>query len=151
MFELIIPDGSKLKIDPGSSCLDAVKKISERLASATLVAKLNGKLVDLNTAVEGGEFAAITFDSPEGKEIFRHSSSHVMALAVKRLFPKTKFAIGPAIEDGYYYDLDVDKPFTPEDLEKIEKEMQKIVDEKIAFVRRVVSKKEAMDLFKKEP
>ena len=120
MVELVLPDGSKLNVDKGASCLDAVKKISQRLASATLVAKVNGKLVDVNTPVEAGSFAAITFERKEGKEVFRHSSSHVMALAVKRLFPRIKFAIGPAIEEGYYYDFDTDKAFTPlADVEKL--------------------------------
>ena len=151
MVELTLPDGSVLKVDAGSTALDAVKKISERLASATLVAKVNGKLIDVGAPVEAGSFAAITFDKKEGKEVFRHSSSHVMALAVKRLFPKIKLAIGPAIEDGYYYDFDTDKPFTPEDLGKIEVEMGKIVKEDLPFVRKVVSKKEALFMFKDEP
>jgi threonyl-tRNA synthetase len=150
MVELVLPDGSKLKVKAGTSCWDAVRKISEKLASATLVAKLNGKLVDLETPAADGEFTAVTFDMPEGKEIFRHSSSHILALAVKRLFPRAKFAIGPAIEDGYYYDFDVERPFTPDDLKKIEKEMEKIVREKMAFQRKVVPKEEAMKIFKNE-
>ncbi|MDP3143220.1 MAG: threonine--tRNA ligase, partial [Candidatus Omnitrophota bacterium] len=91
----------------------------------------------------------ITFDSPEGKEIYRHSTSHIMAHAVKELFPAAKPAIGPAIEDGFYYDFDMDSPFMPEDLAVIEKKMSEIIKKNNLFVRKNLSKKDAIDLFRK--
>ena len=91
----------------------------------------------------------ITFDSPEGKEIYRHSTSHILAHAVKELFPDAKPAIGPAIEDGFYYDFDMDRPFTPEDLTAIEKKMSEIIKKNNPFVRKNIPKKDAIDLFKK--
>lgn len=90
----------------------------------------------------------ITFDSPEGKEIYRHSTSHIMAHAVKELFPEAKLAIGPAIEDGFYYDFDIDRPFTPEDLDAIEKEMAEIIKQNRPFIRKVLPKAEAKQIFK---
>lgn len=114
MVKLKLPDGSELEVKRGISCLDAAKCISEGLAHASLAAKLDNKLVDLSSWIEKDcKFELVKFDSKAGSEVFRHSSSHVMALAVKRLFPKVKFAIGPAIDEGFYYDFDIDRPFTP--------------------------------------
>ncbi len=125
--------------------------LERRLAkSKALAVKINGRLADLKTleAIQDDDVVeAVTFDSDEGKNIYRHSTSHVMAHAVKRLFPEAKVAIGPAIEDGFYYDFDIDRSFTPEDLVSIEKEMEKIIKKDAHFVRREMSKAEAISLF----
>lgn len=152
MVKLKLPDGSTLEVEKGKSCLDAAKKISTRLADASLAAKLDETLVDVGAPLsKDARFELVTFDKKEGKEVFRHSSSHIMALAVKRLFPGVKFAIGPAIEDGFYYDFDINRTFSPEDLGNIESEMKKIVAQKLPFERREVSRDEALKMFKGEP
>ncbi len=114
--------------------------------------KINGIPRDIeaiNSAAENDMIEPITFDSEEGKEIYRHSTSHVMAHAVKNLFPEAKVAIGPAVQDGFYYDFDIDRTFTPEDITAIEKEMGKIIRQNKSFVRKEMSKEEAIDLFDK--
>ena len=153
MIIITFPDGSKLQYDKKSvTPLHIAKDIGEGLARAALAAKVNDKLVDLSYSItEDAEIRIITFKDDEGKEIFRHSTSHLMAAAVQNLFKDVKFAIGPAVEDGFYYDFDVKKPFTPEDLEKIEGEMRKLVHEDVEFIRKEISKKEAEVLFEKQP
>jgi len=114
--------------------------------------KINGIPRDIeaiNSAAENDIIEPITFDSEEGKEIYRHSTSHIMAHAVKNLFPEAKVAIGPAVQDGFYYDFDIDRTFTPEDITAIEKEMGKIIRQNKSFVRKEMSKEEAIDLFDK--
>ncbi|HEO65410.1 MAG TPA: TGS domain-containing protein, partial [Spirochaetes bacterium] len=119
-----LPDGSKREYETGTTLEQVAESIGKRLAKEALGAKINGKVVDLSTGLKEDAYIEIlTFDSPDGKEIFRHSASHIMAQAVKRLFPNTKYAIGPAIKDGFYYDFEVETPLSPEDLEKIESEM----------------------------
>ena len=110
-----------------------------------LAGKLDGQLIDFKTPIstEDGSIAIITPDSPEGLEILRHSSAHVLAQAVKRLFKDAKFGVGPVIENGFYYDIDSSVPITADDLPEIEKEMKKIVNENIEIVRRDVSRAEA--------
>jgi threonyl-tRNA synthetase len=118
--------------------------------SKAIAVKVNGRPEDLNTIGSLGEqdvIEAITFDSDEGREIYRHSTSHVMAHAVKRLFPDAKVAIGPAIKDGFYYDFDIERTFTPEDITAIEKEMERIVRKNSPFVRKEMAKDEALRLF----
>ncbi|MBI5205405.1 MAG: threonine--tRNA ligase [Nitrospirae bacterium] len=130
--------------------LSEIKK--EFRKSGALAFRLDSDLKDLDFVKDISSEATIdiiTFDSPEGKEIYRHSTSHVMAHAVKELFPEAKLAIGPAIEDGFYYDFDMDSPFTPEDLAAIEKKMSEIIKKNNTFVRKTVPKKEAIALFKK--
>ncbi|MEM4267325.1 MAG: threonine--tRNA ligase [Candidatus Woesearchaeota archaeon] len=118
--------------------------LSKEFCPEAIAAKVNGKLVDLNTiAKDGSEIEFIDFHSEEGREIFRHSAAHVLASAVKKIFPKAKLTIGPSIEDGFYYDFDNPTPFTPEDLKKIEEEMHNIVKQDILFERLDVSKEEA--------
>lgn len=151
MINITLPDNSKIEIEDNSTVLDVAKKIGEGLARAAIAGKINGKLVDLSENIkEDSEISIITFKDDEGKDIFRHSSSHILAAAVKRLYPKVKLGIGPAIEDGFYYDFEKEEPFTPEDLEKIESEMKKIIKEDIKFQREEISKKEAKELFKDE-
>ena len=121
MIKITLKDGSVREVENGSSVLDAAKSISEGLAKAAYCGKINGKVVDLRTILnEDCELEICTFDTEEGKDAVRHSISHVLAAAVKRLYPNAKIAIGPAIANGFYYDFDVEKAFTAEDLDKIE-------------------------------
>ncbi|MBP7792654.1 MAG: threonine--tRNA ligase [Candidatus Goldbacteria bacterium] len=114
-----------------------------------IAVKIGGKLFDLKSPItESGELKEITFSDKEGKEVYWHSTSHIMAAAVKRLYPDVKVTIGPAVEEGFYYDFDKDKPFTEEELSVIEKEMQKIIDEGKDFIREEMSREEAIKLFK---
>ena len=141
----VLPDGTQMDLEPGQSVLDLAKKISPRLAKAAVAGRINGELVDLSRPVkDGDQVEIITQDSEEGLNILRHSTAHVMAQAVKRLYPEAKLAIGPAIDNGFYYDFEVDQPFSPEDLGKIEAEMNKIIKEDLAFSRREVPKDEAL-------
>jgi len=146
------PDGSSKEYPRGTTPLKIAGEIGKNLARDAVAAKVNGRVVGLLEPLEqDSSLQILTFDSPEGREVYRHTTSHIMAQAVKRLFPGTKFAIGPAIEDGFYYDFDPKAPFTPEDLEKIEAEMQCIIGEDIPLERRQLSRKEALELFKDEP
>jgi threonyl-tRNA synthetase len=113
---------------------------------------VDGEMQDLSRKIEkDGAIEVVTFDSKLGKEVFRHSASHVLAMAVKRVFPDVKLTIGPAVDDGFYYDFDTDKPFTPEDLTKIEEEMHKVVKDDLTFERLDVTCKHAKDSQKCEP
>lgn len=144
--QVLLPDGSKMELPEGSRVLDLASAISQRLAKDAVAGKVNGELVDLSCVLEdGSQVEIITMDSPEGLEVLRHSTAHIMAQAVKRLYPEAKLAIGPAIENGFYYDFDVDIPFSPEDLAAIEREMQKIIEEDLEFHRETVAKDEALE------
>ncbi|MBO5103151.1 MAG: threonine--tRNA ligase [Clostridia bacterium] len=148
MMEILIKDGSKLQVADNASVLEIAKQISEGLARNAVAGKINGQMCQLSQKVNAGDMVEIvTLKDPEGMEVFRHSSAHVMALAVKRLYPDTKLSIGPAIKDGFYYDLDFAKPFGVDDLPKIEEEMSKIIKEKIPFERIEVSREEAEKIF----
>ncbi|MBI4683794.1 MAG: threonine--tRNA ligase [Nitrospirae bacterium] len=128
---------------------EAKKQLKKNNAVAV---RFNSELKDLDSLKEIDPKAfveVITFESSDGKEIHRHSTSHIMAHAVRELFPEAKFAIGPATDDGFYYDFDIDRPFTPEDLEKIDKKMTEIIRSNTPFVRKVLSKKEAVEIFRK--
>ena len=132
MVKMTLKDGSVREYENGISAADAVKAIGMGLYKSACAVKLNGKVCDLRTKLnEDASFEVLTFADEDGKKAFRHTASHIMAQAVKRLFPEVKLAIGPAIDNGFYYDFDVEKPFSPEDLEKIESEMKKIVKENI--------------------
>lgn len=149
-LEVTLPDGSQMDVPEGITIIDVAAKIGKRLANAAVAGKIYGKLVDLTTTLQDNvELEIVTFDSDEGKEVYRHTASHVMAQAVKRLFPEAKLAIGPAIEDGFYYDFDSPRPFVPDDLEKIEAEMQKIIDADLPIKRSEIAKNEAIERFKK--
>src|SRR5208337_19946 len=135
------------EVDEGQPIFDFLKNINEDFSNIIAV-KLNGKLFDLSAEIKDtGKLEPVSFEMPEGKEIFWHSTSHIMAAAVKRLYPDAKVTIGPAIEEGFYYDFDRDRPFTEDELAKIEEEIQKIVKENHDFSRREVSKKEAVGMF----
>ena len=154
MIRVTLKDGSNLEIENGASILDVAKKISEGLARVATCGEVNGEIKDLRYELnEDCNLVIHTFsdDDLEGKKAYWHTSSHIMAQAVKRLFPDVKFAIGPAIDDGFYYDFDVEKPFTDEDKSKIEDEMKKIIKENIVIERFSLSKKEALELMKDQP
>ncbi|MDU4698575.1 MULTISPECIES: threonine--tRNA ligase [Paenibacillus] len=147
---VILPDGSVREYAEGSSLEDVAASISSGLRKNALAGKINGMAVDLNTKlVDGAKVEIITGDSQDGLEIMRHSSAHLMAQAVKRLFgnKEVKLGIGPVIEDGFYYDMDLEHPLNPEDLQKIEKEMERIIGENLPITRREVSREEAVAIF----
>ena len=133
------------------SVLEIASDISEGLARVAMAGEVNGEVVDLRTVLSNDcELSILTFQDEGGKETFRHTSSHILAQAVKRLYPETKLAIGPAIADGFYYDLDRETPFTTEDLEKIEKEMKKIVKEALPIESFTLPREEAITLMKEK-
>lgn len=145
------PDGSVKEFDKGITPLDIAKSISNRLAEEALVAKVNGKMKDMNTQLnEDCELQLFTFDSPEGKETYWHSSSHLMAHAIQSLFPEAKFGVGPAIDTGFYYDIDINTNLTEEDLVKIENKMLEIAAQKNPFKRNELSKEEALKFFQQK-
>jgi len=137
-------------VKKGTTVGDVLKALYGKVDSRWIAAKVNGDLYDLSRPIyEAVQVEPVAIDSPEGLDILRHSTSHVMAQAVKELFPEAKVAIGPSIENGFYYDFDVSKPFTPEDLEKIEARMAEIVQEHLPFQRREMSRSEAIEFFRK--
>ncbi|MBQ7086531.1 MAG: TGS domain-containing protein, partial [Clostridia bacterium] len=151
MLNITLKDGSVISVPADSTALDACKQISEGLARAALACEINGELMSLTTPLKDGDTLNIlTFDSEGGRWTLRHSAAHVMAQAVKRLYPNTKFAIGPAIENGFYYDFDSDVTFTPEHLEKIEAEMKKIVKEALPIVRSTLPREDAINFMKEK-
>ncbi len=150
-IRITLPDGSERQADKGSRLYDVAKDISEGLARSVVGAVVNGETKGLQETLQ--EDASVRFvksDEEEGKDIFWHTSAHIMALAVQRLFPGVKFAIGPAIEHGFYYDFDTEHRFTPEDLAAIEAEMRKIVKEKLPLERSVISREEALQFFQEK-
>ncbi len=151
MLNIKLKDGSSLSVPEGSTALDAAKQLSEGLARAALACEINGNLSDLTTVLkDGDDLNILTFDSEGGRWTLRHSAAHVMAQAVKRLYPNTHFAIGPAIENGFYYDFDSDITFTPEHLEKIEAEMKKIIKEALPIVRSTLPREDAIAFMKEK-
>ncbi|MBU5439072.1 threonine--tRNA ligase [Tissierella sp. MSJ-40] len=148
-IKITLPDGAIREYDKGVSVYDITKDISEGLARVALGAVVNGDIKGMQETVEeDATFKVVKFEDKEGKLIFWHTSAHIMALAVQKLFPGVKFAIGPAIENGFYYDFDTEHRFTPEDLEKIEKEMANIVKEGHVLKRFIMSRDEALEYFK---
>lgn len=152
MLNITLPDGSVRTFEGESvTAMEIAKNISNGLAKKALAAAVDGVTVGLNQPItKDAKVAIYTFDDEEGKHVFRHSASHILAEAVVRLFPGTKLAIGPAIKDGFYYDLDSEHKFTPEDLGKIEEEMQKIVKENQEYIRKEISRADALALFKEK-
>ena len=151
MIKIKLPDGSVKEYESGVLVGDVTKDISEGLYRAAVGAVVNGKVMGYEEPInEDSDFRVVKFEDAEGKEIFWHTSSHVMAAAIKELWPETKFAIGPAIADGFYYDMDLEHRFTPEDLEKIEKKMKEIAKADLKLERVEVSRDEALKLFKEE-
>ena len=149
-IKITLPDGSIREYEKGITVLDVTKDISEGLARVALGAVVNDDIKGMQETIEkDSTFKVVKFEDKEGKTIFWHTSAHIMALAVQKLFPGVKFAIGPAIENGFYYDFDTEHRFTPEDLEKIENEMTKIVKEGHILERFVMSREEALEHFNK--
>ena len=152
MIKITLKDGSVREAAKGLSILDVAKSISEGLARNAQCGKVNGEVKDLRTILnEDCTLEICTFDSKEGKDAVRHSVSHVLAAAVKRLFPEAKIAIGPSIENGFYYDFDTEKALSAEDLVKIEDEMRKIIKENPAIERFELPRNEALELMKDDP
>ena len=153
MVKIELKDGSIKEVEQGSSILDIAKSISEGLARVATAGKVDGEVKDLRTVInEDCKLEILTFDNDlDGKKAYWHTTSHIMAQAIKRLFPEVKLAIGPSIDEGFYYDFDTENPFTDEDKARIEEEMRKIIKEDIAIEKFSLSRKEALDLMKDEP
>ena len=147
--KIILPDGSAKEYAAGTTLGEAVKQLSNSLAKKVLAANVNGELTDLcEELVDGSEVAFLTFEDEGGKHTLRHTASHILAQAVKRLWPEAKLAIGPAIDKGFYYDIDMEHTLTHEDLGKIEKEMSRIVKENLPITKSIMPRQEAIEFFK---
>jgi threonyl-tRNA synthetase len=147
-IKVILLDGSEVELNKDATLYDAALKISQKFAKEAIAGIVNGVKKDLNYTLKNNDrIEILTFASSEGKEIYYHSTSHIMAQAVKELFPQAKLAIGPAIKDGFYYDFDLDRPFTPEDMVVIEKKMEEIIDRNLPLKKIEVSREEANKLF----
>ena len=145
MVKITLKDGSVREIEKGSSIFDVAKSISGRLAKEAVVGEVNGEIVDLSFKIEEDvELNILKFDDEKGADAFRHTSAHILAQAVKNLFPDTKLAIGPSIENGFYYDFDTEHVFVPEDLEKIEAEMKRITKENLKLEKFELPRDEAL-------
>ena len=150
-MKITLKDGSVKEYAEAKSVIEIAADISEGLARAATAGEIDGEIVDLRTPVDKDcNLNILTFNDEKGKGAFRHTASHIMAQAIKRLYPETKLAIGPSVADGFYYDVDRDTPFTAEDLEKIEKEMKKIVKENLPLVRSEKPRNEAIEYFKEK-
>ncbi len=149
MINIELKDGSKRQYENGTNVREIAASISEGLARDIVGARLNGKVVELKTPIEeDGKIEFLKFDAMDGKDIFWHTSTHIMAQAIKRLHPEAKLAIGPALENGFYYDIDLEYRLAQEDLEKIEDEMKKIVKEGFEVRRFELQADEAIALMK---
>ncbi len=149
--KITLPDGSERKYESGVTVEDVAYDIGKRLGKDAVAGTVNDKDVDTSYEItEDVELAIITRDSEKGLDVLRHTTSHIMAQAVKRLFDDVKIAIGPTIDDGFYYDFDLEYRFSPEDLEKIEKEMQNIIDEDYNIVRKEMKKEKAIEFVKEK-
>ncbi|MGQ0814639.1 MAG: threonine--tRNA ligase [Gemmatimonadota bacterium] len=152
MIKVTLPDGKVLEVESGSTVLNVAAKIGPRLAKAALGAKLNGELVDLMRPIDSdARIEILTEKNDDALYLVRHSAAHMLATAVRKIRPHAGIGFGPPIEDGFYYDFAVKEPFTPEDVERIEAEMQKVAQEDQPFERREVSKAEARTLFADDP
>jgi len=149
---LTLPDGSTRVVEPGTPPLDVVRTIGERLARDAVAVEINGELQDLATPLRrSGSFKVLTARDASALAVLRHSAAHVLATAVRRLRPEAKIGFGPSIDEGFYYDFEVEKPFTPEDLARFEEEMKRVAEEKFPFVRAEVSRQEAEKIFTDDP
>jgi threonyl-tRNA synthetase len=150
-IKVTLKDGAVREVPAGITVLEFAKTLSNSLAKVALVGKVDGNIVGVETKLmKDANVEILTFADSEGKHALRHSASHILAQAVKRLYKNVKLAIGPAIENGFYYDFDTERPFTPEDLMKIQAEMEKIVKENLAIERTELSRSEAIDLFEQQ-
>jgi threonyl-tRNA synthetase len=152
MASVKLPDGKQLEIEPGEKARDVAEKIGKRLARDAVVAKLDGNLIDLDAPMNGGgEFEVVTGDSPEGLEVLRHSTAHAMAQAILELYPGSKLTIGPPIEDGFFYDIEVAGRITDDDLPRIEEKMREVAARDLPIERQTVSKAEVQKLYEDNP
>ena len=151
MIKVTLKDNTVKEFPEGITAFEAAKEISPGLARNACAAVINGKNADLRDTLDGDcTLEILTFEDDYGRRTFRHTASHIMAQAIKRLYPNAKLAIGPAVEDGFYYDFDIDEKFTPDDLAKIEAEMKKIVKEDIKIERSLMSRDEAVKYFEEK-
>jgi len=151
MIKVKLPNASVLEVEASTPAIEVAKKISRSLAEDALAVKIDGKILDLNTLLTGDcNITFLTFDDPEGREVYWHSSSHLMAHAIQSIYPEARFGVGPAIDEGFYYDVDINTTLTPADLETIEKKMHEIAEHNDPFVRKVVKKDEALKFFKEK-
>ncbi|MEY3891096.1 MAG: threonyl-tRNA synthetase, partial [Pseudomonadota bacterium] len=149
MPEIRLPDGSKRQFESNVSVAEVAQNIGAGLARAALAGRVNDQLVDLSFVIhEDSDLAIITDKNPEGLEVIRHSTAHLLAYAVKELFPEAQVTIGPVIEHGFYYDFSYTRPFTPEDLEKIEKKMMEIANRDLPITRKILPRNDAVKYFK---
>lgn len=147
---ITLKDGNKMEIDGAKSALEVTKQISEGLARAALVCRIDGQIASMNTVIDKDcTFEVLTFADEEGRAAYRHTCSHILAQAVKNIYPTVQLAIGPAVKDGFYYDFDFKTPITQADFEKIEAEMKSIIKADMPIVKQTVSRQEAEKLIKK--
>ena len=147
---ITLPDGNKKVFNHPVSILEVASEIGPGLAKATIAGEVNGKLYDASDLIEtDAELRIITSKDKEGVEIIRHSCAHLIGHAVKQLYPGAKMVIGPVIEDGYYYDISTDKPFSSEDVSKIEERMKKLIDQNYDVVKKVTPRKDVIEEFEK--
>ena len=150
-MKITLKDGSSREYAESKSVIEIAADISEGLARVATAGEINGEVVDLRTMVDQDcELSILTFQDEKGKGAFRHTASHILAQAVKRLYPDTKLAIGPSVADGFYYDIDRETPLTAEDLTKIEAEMKKIVKENLPIEQYTKPREEAIAYFKEK-
>jgi len=148
-IQLKFPDGSVKDFERGTTGYNVAAAVSPRLAKDAIAIKVDGMVMDLYAPIpKDAPVEILTFDHPEGRQVFWHSSSHIMAQAVLELFPDARLAIGPPIDEGWYYDFETEKPFSPEDLERIEKKMQEIIDEDAPFRKEVMSREKALEHYR---
>src|SRR5664280_1412110 len=147
-IEITLPDGGKQSVEAGSRPIDIARSISPRLADAAIVAKVDGELYDLTRPIEkDASLQILTARDPESLVVYRHSAAHLLAAAVLELFPEAKLGIGPPIDTGFYYDFDRATPFTPDDLEKIEKKMWEIQKRHLPYERIYTRKEEGLQKY----
>lgn len=152
LLTLTLPDGSTRTVPPGTMPEEVVLSIGERLLKAAIAVSVNGQIQDFMTPLRtSGTFKVLTEKDPEALDVLRHSGAHILATAVRRIRPDAHIGFGPAIEDGFYYDFEVETPFTPEDLEKFEAEMRKVVQDKFPFVRAELDRSAAQNVFSDDP
>ena len=151
-LQLTLPNGATRDVAPGTTGRDVVASIGPGLLKAAVAVAVDGVVQDLMTPIrKGGAFVVLKESDPRSLEVLRHSGAHILATAVRRLRPDAKIGFGPAIDDGFYYDFEVEKPFTPEDLEAFEAEMHKVVAEKYPFVRAEISRGDGQQVFADDP
>src|SRR6266576_3538767 len=151
-IQVVLPDGSKKTLPAGATGADLARAVGPGLAKAALAIRVNGEVRDLQRPLpDGATVSILTNKDPQALDVLRHSSAHTLATAVRQLFPQAQIGFGPPIEDGFYYDFDIGRPFGPEDLEAIEKKMVEVVKEDYPFQREEVSRTEAKKRFKDDP